>query len=70
LRRLRDLTQFDQQPVKVFDYVAAFGSRVGHPGDARAANDRRIGTHGAEALDVAAVLDTEANGDRDIRLVS
>src|SRR5687768_10835021 len=56
--------ELDEQPVKILYDVAARVAGRCHPGDTRAADDRRVGTDLAELLDVLAGLDAEADRDR------
>src|SRR5438105_344184 len=60
---LLDLSQVHQQSAKVFDHVASLGSRIRHAGYAGAADDRGVGTDRPEVVDVALVLDPEADRD-------
>src|SRR5215217_8099116 len=65
---LGSCAELDEQPVKILYDVAARVAGGCHPGDTRAAHDRRVGADLAELLDVLAGLDAEADGDRDVAL--
>ena len=55
-----------EQSTKVLDHVASVGLSGGDTGDARAAHDRCVGADRSEVVDVALVLDPEADGDRHV----
>ena len=65
-RQLRSRPQLDEQGLEVLDDVAPVGQRVRDAGDARAADDRRVGADRSKRFDVVAGLDAEADGDRDV----
>src|SRR5215210_4638909 len=68
LSRLRSLAQLRQQAMEIVDYVAPGGLGLRDALHAGAAHDRRVRADLAERVDVAALLDAEADRDRRVGL--